>query len=162
MKVEQLMVREVEVCTEADTLNHAAELTWEHDCGCIPVINGDSDGAIVGILTDRDMAMAAYMGKQLWAIPVVAAVAGKVIACHANDSIDQAEALMRDNQVRRLPVVDENKHLVEILSLNDIVREAHREMGSGNHTEVTEEGVLETLACICMPRTPHVAASQYS
>jgi CBS domain-containing protein len=163
VKVEQLMVRDVEVCTEADTLNRAAELMWEHDCGCIPVISLDGDGTIVGILTDRDIAMAAYtQGKQLWAIPAVSAMARKIIACHANDSIGQAAALMRDNEVRRLPVVDENEHLVGILSVNDIVREAHREKGSGNHAEVTEEDVLGTLASICLPRTSHVTASQYS
>jgi predicted transcriptional regulator len=38
MKVEQLMTRDVKVCTESDTLNQAAQLMWEYDCGCIPVI----------------------------------------------------------------------------------------------------------------------------
>jgi CBS domain-containing protein len=162
VKVEQLMTRDVEVCTETDTLNRAAELMWEHDCGFIPVISANGDGGIVGVVTDRDIAMAAYtQGKQLWAIPLGTAIARKVIVCHASDDISRAEALMRDNRVRRLPVLDQNEHLVGILSLNDIVREAHREATMGKRAEVTGEGVTETFASICEPRASHVAASQY-
>jgi CBS domain-containing protein len=107
--------------------------------------------------------MAAYtQGKQLWAIPLRTAIAQKVIACHASDDISRAEALMRDNRVRRLPVLDQNEHLVGILSLNDIVREAHREAALGKRAEVTGEGAIETLASICEPRASHVAASQYA
>ena len=163
MKVEQLMTRDVEVCTETDTLNRAAELMWEHDCGWVPVINANGDGGVIGVVTDRDIAMAAYtQGKPLWAIPVGAAMARKVIACHANDGISQAEALMRDNQVRRLPVLDQNERLVGMLSVNDIVREAHREAALGKRAELTGEGVMEALASICKPRTSYVSASQYA
>jgi CBS domain-containing protein len=147
MKIEQLMTREVKVCSEADTLNRAAQLMWEFDCGCIPVVRADGDGRLVGVVTDRDIAMAAYtQGKQLWAIPVGTAMSHNVIACHANDGISLAEALMRDNRVRRLPVVDQNERVVGILSLDDLAREAQREAAIGKHAEVSEEGVLETLA----------------
>lgn len=160
MKVEQLMTREVKVCTESDTLNRAAQLMWEADCGCIPVIGANADGSIVGIVTDRDIAMAAYtQGKQLYAIPVGAAMAHKIIACHANDGISQAEALMRDNQVRRLPVLDQNEHLVGIVSLNDVARQARRETAAGKRAEVTCEGVSETLAAVCQPRASHEMAA---
>ncbi|MDO8431013.1 MAG: CBS domain-containing protein [Candidatus Binatus sp.] len=159
MKVEQLMKREVKVCTEGDTLNRAAELMWESDCGCIPVISANGDGRVIGVVTDRDIAIAAYtQGKQLWAIPVGAAMARKVITCHANDGISQAEALMRDSQVRRLPVVDQNEHLVGILSLNDIAREAQREAATGKRAEVAGESVAETLAFVCQPRSSHEVA----
>jgi CBS domain-containing protein len=152
MKVEQLMTRAAKVCTEADTLNRAAQLMWEFDCGCIPVISADGDGRLVGIVTDRDIAMAAYtQGKQLWAIPVGMAMAREVIACHVNEGISQAEALMRDNRIRRLPVLDQKEHLVGILSLNDVAREAQREAASGKRAEVTAQGVSETLASVSQP-----------
>ncbi len=160
MKVEQLMTRAVKVCTESDMLNRAAQLMWESDCGCVPVISTNGDGKVTGLVTDRDIAMASYtQGKQLWAIPVTEAMAHKVIACHANDGISQAEALMRDNQIRRLPVLDQNEHLVGILSLNDVAREAQREASSGKRAEVTEDAVGETLACVCQPRTSRELAA---
>jgi CBS domain-containing protein len=156
MKVEQLMTRNVKVCIESDTLNRAAQLMWESDCGCIPVISADGDGGVIGVITDRDIAMAAYtQGKQIRGIPVTAAMAHKVIACHANDGISQAEALMRDNQVRRLPVLDQNERLVGILSLSDVAREAQREASTGKRAEVAEDAVAETLAFVCQPRASH-------
>ena len=69
---------------------------------------------------------------------------------------------MRDNQVRRVPVVNQSEHLVGILSLNDVVREAQREWASDKRAEVTGEGVIEILASICKPRMSIVSASQYA
>ncbi len=156
MRVEQLMTRDVKVCSDTDTLNRAAELMWESDCGCIPVVSGNGTGHIVGVITDRDIAMAAYtQGKSLAALPVTVAMAHRVILCHASDGISQAEAMMRDNQVRRLPVLDENERLVGMLSLNDIVREAQREAAMGKRAEVSAEGVLDTFASVCHPRAAH-------
>jgi CBS domain-containing protein len=153
VKVEQLMTCDVKVCTEADTLNRAAQLMWEFDCGCIPVIRANGDGRVVGVITDRDIAMAAYtQGKQLWAVSVPSAMAHNVIACHTSDGISQAEALMRDNRIRRLPVLDQHERLVGVISLNDLAREAQREMSAGRRVEVTGQGVAETLASLCQPR----------
>lgn len=160
MKVEQLMTCDVKVCTDADTLNRAAQLMWEFDCGCIPVISANGDGHVVGVVTDRDIAMAAYsQGKQLWAIPITTAMAHKVTACHVSDGITQAEASMRDTRVRRLPVLDQHERLAGIISLNDIAREAQRETAAGRRAEVTEQGVTETLASICQPRTSREIAA---
>ena len=141
------MTREVKACSQSDTLNRAAQLMWESDCGCIPVVSGNGDGKLVGVVTDRDIAMAAYIqAKQLWAIPVIEAMAQKVIVCRADDGISRAEALMRDNKVRRLPVLDQNERLVGILSLNDIAREAQRQSSAGKRAEITESSVAQTVA----------------
>lgn len=127
---------------------------WEYDCGCIPVISANGDGSVVAVVTDRDIAMAAYtQGKPLCAISVSSAMPSKVIACHANDDISDAEALMRENGVRRLPVVDQSGRLLGILSLNDVAREAQREAAAGKPAEITGESVSETLAFVCRPRT---------
>jgi CBS domain-containing protein len=159
MKVEQVMTRTVMVCTDADTLNRAAQFMWDNDCGCVPVISANGDGALVGIVTDRDVAMAAYtQGKTLHAIPVITAMARAVITCHVQDGISQAEALMRDNRVRRLPVLDKKERLVGMLSLSDVAREAQREVTAGKRAEVTEESVSETLATLCEPRTAREVA----
>jgi len=153
VKVEQLMTRATRVCTATDTLNRAAELMWENDCGCIPIISANGNGRVVGVVTDRDIAMAAYtQGKELVAVSIGTAMATNVISCHATDEISQAEALMRNHQVRRLPVLDNEEHLVGIISLNDIAREAQREAAVGKRAEVTGEGVVETLASVCQPR----------
>ena len=159
MKVEQIMSRNVKTCKAADTLDKAAKLMWESDCGSVPVIAQDNDRVVVGFITDRDIAMAGYtQGKPLWDISVATAMAQTVFVCHANDGISEAEAKMRDHQVRRLPVLDSDEHLVGILSLNDVAREARREQAGGPRLEVTVEDVAETLASICRPRASHELA----
>ena len=58
MKVGDLMTKDVKACSQHDSLNRAAQLMWENDCGSVPVV--DSDSKVVGMLTDRDICMAAY------------------------------------------------------------------------------------------------------
>jgi CBS domain-containing protein len=158
MKVERIMTRNVVTCNQNDTLNTAAQLMRENDCGCVPVISADGSGAVVGMLTDRDICMAAYtQGKTLMQLPVTCAMAKKVITCKPTDDIRHAEALMRDNRIRRLPVVDDNGKLVGIVSLNDIAREAEAERRSGAK-EISGPEVVETLAGICQPRGENVPA----
>lgn len=157
MQVEKIMAREVRVCKQDDTLNSAARLMWENDCGCVPVIAIDGDGTVIGMLTDRDISMAAYtQGKPLYEIPVTAAMARKVIACKPSDDLKLAEALMRDNQVRRLPVVNDRGSLVGIISVNDLAREAEREHGARKAVpEVSDAEVGHTLEGICQPHHHH-------
>lgn len=97
--------------------------------------------------------MATYIqGKPQLAIPLSSVMTRKPITCHVEDDIEKAEGLMRTNQVRRLPVVDPDGHVVGILSLNDIIRELRREKGAGRKTEVSAESLSATLAAICEPR----------
>lgn len=136
MKVENLMTREIQVCKAHETLNRAAQIMWERDCGFIPVIASNGDGALVGVVTDRDIAMATYIqGKPPLAIPLSSVMTRKLVCCHVEDDIAKAETLMRTNQVRRLPVIDLSGHLVGVLSLNDIAREVQREKGAGRTKE---------------------------
>ncbi|MFZ2063212.1 MAG: CBS domain-containing protein [Candidatus Binatus sp.] len=153
MKVDHLMTREIQVCKAHESLNRAAQIMWERDCGFVPVISSNGNGALIGVVTDRDIAMATYIqGKPPLAIPLSRLISRKPISCHADDDITKAEALMRANQVRRLPVVDRSGHMVGVLSLNDIAREVRREKGAGRKREVTAKTLSETLAAIGEPR----------
>ena len=58
MKVADSMTRDVRACSVHDSLNAAARVMWENDCGCVPIV--DSQGRLVGIVTDRDICMATY------------------------------------------------------------------------------------------------------
>ena len=59
MKVKELMTADVKCCAEYNTLNTAAQMMWDNDIGCVPLI--DNDGRAVGMLTDRDICMSAYI-----------------------------------------------------------------------------------------------------
>jgi CBS domain-containing protein len=119
--IKELMTRPAVTCPNDSTLEHAAWLMWEFDCGMIPVV--DAEGRAVGVITDRDVCMAAYtQGRALRDIPVATSMAHHVIAIHADESVETAEHLMADNQVRRLPVIDGDGKVVGVVSLNDLAR----------------------------------------
>jgi len=152
MKIEEIMQRDVKVCTQDDTLNTAARLMWDNDCGCVPVIASDGNGAVVGMLSDRDICMAAYtQGKSLNEIPVTVAMAHSVLSCKPSDDLALAEAIMREARVHRLPVVDENGTVLGVVSLTDIARNA-LSLGDGRVALGTQAEIARTLAAIREPR----------
>lgn len=157
MNVGQLMTHNVRACRPEDTLDTAAQIMWDNDCGCVPVV--DAHRQVVGMLTDRDICMAAYtQGGALRALLVSSAMSKKVHSCKPEDPLAAAEELMRTRRIRRLPVTDAEGHLVGVISLNDIAREAQGERTRAKK-EVTSGEVGLTLATICSPRLPRAAAT---
>ncbi len=151
--VELLMSGTVRVCQPDDSLNEAARIMWETDCGLVPVTAADGSGAVVGVITDRDICMAVYtQGKTLGEIPVGAVMTRKVHCCKPSDSLEEAQSIMRIAQVRRLPVVDGEGRLVGLLSLADLAREASREREPRKKPPVQEAEIGETLARISLSR----------
>ncbi len=150
MKVSELMTREVKTCTANDSLNDAARAMWDNDCGCVPILGDDS--RLIGLVTDRDVCMAAYtQGRKLSDIQVTSSMSTNLFTCRESDDLTHAEAIMRDEKVRRLPVVDAHGRLVGILSLNDLARKAVGESAAREHG-VTLDEVGETLGDICALR----------
>ena len=158
MRVEQLMSRPVQCCRQEDTLGHAAQLMWDHDCGCLPVCGGDGTARVVGVITDRDICMCAlFQDKPLRDLRVFEAMAKQVQVCRPSDSLADAEKTMRQTRIRRLPVVDEQGMLVGMVSLADLAQEAARER-TATRQEITDTEVGDTLAAICKPIGRQLAA----
>jgi len=152
MKIQEIMQRNVKACTQDDTLNTAARLMWDNDCGCVPVIATDGNGAIVGMISDRDICMAAYtQGKCLSDIAVTVAMAQSVLSCKPYDDLALAEAMMREARIHRIPVVDDNGAVVGIVSLTDIARNA-LSLGDSRVALGTQAEIARTLAAIREPR----------
>jgi CBS domain-containing protein len=147
MHVRDLMSQPVVTCHVNDPMNYAARLMWEHDSGVLPVVN--DAGTLTGILTDRDVCMAAYtQGRSLDAILVNSAMARQPIAVHAEATLGDVEQLMAKHQIRRVPVIDEADRPIGIVSLNDLVREGAR---SRDPLKLGLQKVAHTLAAICQP-----------
>jgi CBS-domain-containing membrane protein len=123
---------------------------WENDCGVVPVVDGD--GRVAGMITDRDVCMAAYtQGRTLGRIPVSDVMATQVHGVRETDSLEVVETLMRRERVRRVPVLDGDGRLKGILSLNDLARHAHRSIGQKSNG-VGGDSIAKTLAAVCEPR----------
>lgn len=143
--VRQLMSTDLRTCTPEDSLHTAAQLLWNHDVGALAVTSG---GRVVGMITDRDIAMAAYhQGRPLHELQVASAMAKQPRTVTPEDALEDALRLMSEHQVRRLPVVDPQGRLKGLLSMNDLARESIRPKA-----KVQAKSVLEALAAVCQPR----------
>ena len=143
MKVSEVMNSRLFTCTEDDSANQAAQLMWEQDIGCVPVTKGKH---IIGMITDRDICMSAYInGKPLSAIRIGDVMSRDIRACGPNDDVKVAEKRMAEVQVRRLPVI-ENDTLVGIVSLNDLA------VAGAEKKQPRLDDIGATLAQICQHR----------
>ena len=122
MRAEDLMTRPIVTCHVNDPLNIAAQLMCDHDCGAVAVVN--DDGKLVGMITDRDICMAANaQGRSLEAILVNGAMSKRVVAARPEQSLEELEQLMADHNLRRIPVMDREGRPIGIVSLSDLARE---------------------------------------
>jgi CBS domain-containing protein len=159
MKVSELMTTDVRSCWSTEPLDRAAKLMWEFDCGSLPVL--DQNGRVIGMITDRDVCMAAYTQAQLLGrIPVSRAMSSELYSCNPDEELDKVEKRMRSHQVRRLPVVDDEGHLRGVLSLADIAQRAAKDAkGKAGTRQVGFAEVGETLAAVTSPRRLELAAA---
>jgi CBS domain-containing protein len=153
MRVTDLMSQPVYTCHIDQTVQSAAQMMWEHDCGIVPIV--DHDGHLAGVVTDRDICMAAlFQNRPLSDIAVTDVMARDVCACRPGDEVTDAELLMSARQVRRLPVISDDGTPMGMLSLGDIGRRVKHSPAS--HTSAGE--LVDTLAAICEPHPVPVAA----
>src|SRR5579872_7359488 len=107
MNVFEVMTRRVFSCRPDDTLAGAAGAMWNHDIGCLPVVS--ENGELVGVITDRDICMAAYTREaRLDEVDVASVMSRGPHTCKPDQSVAEAEEIMRLDRIRRTPVVDEH------------------------------------------------------
>jgi CBS domain-containing protein len=123
MKVRDIMTPQVVSCQKQTDIATAAKLMLQGRFGTLPVI--DAHGKLAGIITDRDIAMAAATQQRNTSdIAVHEAMSQNVRSCFAEDDLGDALRQMEEGRVRRLPVLDATGHLTGIVSLDDIVLRA--------------------------------------
>ena len=115
------------MASDFDTVEKAATLMKEHDVGSIPVCEGSK---VVGIITDRDITLKSVAGgKDSKNQKISEVMSTNVITGNSNMSLDEATKIMSQNQIRRLPIVD-NNNLVGVVALGDLATENKSEVGS--------------------------------
>ena len=150
VRAHELMTRRVATVHPATSVERAARLMETCDCGALPVV-GDN-GVLVGIVTDRDIAIRIVArGREARHAIVADCMTDRVFACFANESIAECMRQMARHQVRRMPIVDDRGRLVGILGQGDLARHA-------GHNPIADE--RRTLAQVVgavsePPRTFH-------
>ena len=138
MKVKDCMCNEVAYLTPESTIYDCAKLMCNKHVGCIPVC--DTNKQVVGLVTDRDVILRSIAcEKDAKSTKVSDIMTCKVCCCGPEDEIENAEETMSKEQIRRLPVIDENNKIVGIVTLGDLCANKY----------VNTEEVCETLENIC-------------
>jgi CBS domain-containing protein len=148
MTVRDIMTPQPRVCWRDDPLSAVAVAMWDANCGIVPVV--DNEGKLTGVITDRDICMAlTFLGRPATEVAVCEVVTrDRVLTCQPEDDLGTALAAMREQQLRRLPVVDQEGHLLGLLSITDAILACARE--GVESTPLTQE-VVRTLAAVCAP-----------
>lgn len=153
MKVSEVMTKNPAVCAPDDNLTKAAYIMWSHDCGIVPVV--DSEGKPRGVITDRDIAIAAASrGRLTTDISASEMNFAPVKTCSPDDKITNALRRMRKYKIKRLCVTDEAGILVGMLSLSDV-------LNLGGAKKSVRKLVYSTLENIAKP-APIVLEEQAS
>jgi CBS domain-containing protein len=125
MKAQDIMSKNPACVTPDTTLVDAARLMKEENVGIVPVIESTGSRRLVGVVTDRDIAIRAVAeGRDGVTTSVGSVMTSDVRTTTADDSVDDVMKLMGSEQVRRIPVVDDRGVLVGIISQADIVLDA--------------------------------------
>ena len=152
MRVDERMTKNICCCRSDESLAAAARQLWDNDCGCLPVL--DRRGQLRGMITDRDICMAAMTtGKPLAELRVGDAMAKDVACARPSESLQDAELTMRSRAVRRLPVLDEQNHVIGLLTCNDLFRWVD-DGGANVGTHHDAVHLVRTLATIGRTRRP--------
>jgi len=122
-RVADIIVHEVETCRPTETLSAAAQRLWMGRSGILPVVvDGTHGRQMVGTLSDRDVFTAAHTHcRPLHAIRVMNAMARNPWTCRLDDLVQLAVDRMRQQDLDRLPVLDERGHLAGMVLLADAI-----------------------------------------
>ncbi len=127
-RVAEVMTRDAATLAPNASVRSAARMMDELNVGALPVCDGTK---LVGMVTDRDIVVRAVSAGMDLEAPIDQIVSGPVAWCFENDDIEEVQHKMADQQIRRMPVVDDAKQLVGIVSLGDL---ATHEDGNMSYT----------------------------
>ena len=115
------MTEDLVYCLPSDPVSKVAQLMKKEDIGPVLIVDNERTKTLVGIVTDRDLALKVVAeGRDPQTTKVEDVMTRKLVTCHADDDVERAMKAMAQYQLRRIPVVDDNMKLVGIISQADV------------------------------------------
>lgn len=146
MKLKDIMTEKVEVVAPDTSLYEAARKMRDLDVGVLPVCDGER---LVGMLTDRDLTVRAVAeGRDPKTAPVRESMTPEIVYCFEDQEAAEAERIMAEKQIRRLPVLNRDKRLVGIVSLGDLATKTDEARAVGKTLEKVSEPSAQTSPVI--------------
>jgi len=138
MKAREIMTADPSCCTATDTVQQAAKLMAEHDCGCIPIVDDLQSKKIVGTITDRDIACRCTAEGKGADTRIGDVMSPNPSCCRPEDDVRDVERVMSERKVRRVPIVDQSGCCVGIVSQADLARAEDRGLSDREVGRVVE------------------------
>jgi CBS domain-containing protein len=155
MRIKHVMTKDPTCCVPSDSAQRAASIMRDEHAGIVPIIDNEQSRKIVGVVTDRDLCMNVVAeGRDPRTVAVEECMTRTVVTCAPGDSVEKATELMRENQIRRVPVVDEHGQLQGIVALADVVERADVK------TAQTHETLKKVSAPTSEPSKPRARSSR--
>jgi CBS domain-containing protein len=126
MKARDIMTPHPASVTPTDTAQTVARLMEEHDCGLLPVVSPDDEHKLLGVITDRDLALRGVARGRPADTPVHELMTPEPGTCPPDAKLEEVEKFMADRQVRRVVVTDGDRQVVGIIAQADLARVARR------------------------------------
>ena len=146
MKIHDIMTKDPSCVTPEASVREAAQVMKKEDVGIVPVIEGQSGRRLVGVVTDRDIAIRCIADGKDGTCRVRDVMSTDGLAtCRESDDVDNLMSAMRTEKVRRIPIVDERGSLVGIVSQADVLRKTSDTNRAGETVErISEPGGRHT------------------
>lgn len=143
MLCKTIMTKSVKMCDANCTAKEAAQIMKKVNTGAVPIV--DAHDKVLGIITDRDITIHVIAeGKDPSKVKIMDFMSKHIVTMHQDDHIDDAIRKMKENKVRRLPIVDDEDKLVGIISLGDLAVLSNAEHETFKALEEISEPVVFT------------------
>jgi CBS domain-containing protein len=121
MKCREVMTKDPAVCLPDDLVSKVAQIMKREDVGPVPIVESEQSRRLVGLVTDRDLAMKMVAeGRDVRTTKVDEVMTRRLVTCRADDDLQKALEAMSENQLRRIPVVDKDDRIVGIIAQADV------------------------------------------
>jgi CBS domain-containing protein len=136
-KCREVMTKDPASCSASESVTKVAGLMKQHDVGSVPVVEADR---LVGIVTDRDIVLKVVAGgRNPEQAAVKDAMTPNPVSCKEDDDLDYALRLMKERQVRRMPIVDGAGRLTGIIAQADVATRVNKDAKTGELVEAISE-----------------------
>ena len=141
VKVSDIMTRNPETVTSSDSVQQAARIMRDSDVGIVPVVDDAGSMRLRGVITDRDIAVRCVAEGKDGSCRINDLMSGDLVTARQDDDVRKLMDRMKTEQVRRIPVVDDNNRLIGIVAQADLALEGPSDRAVGEVVErISEPG----------------------